>query len=103
MKCIVFNPSKHHLASMIKDINNYAHGGEDSIDELIAELKDKGLHRETYNGIVDIYEGDLTVEDIKAEVLRFLEENNIVDADSYNQYIETHGAVKRRGITFYTL
>jgi hypothetical protein len=99
MECIVFNPEKHHIQSIAAKILQYAKDKEASLPILLRELVNKGIERESnnYNGIVDLYTGNLSAEQIKAEVFDFLKKNELLDLGSYQRYLETHGQIKRKG------
>lgn len=96
MERILFNPDKHHLGYMVERILQFAKEGENS-EKIYEELGSKGVNRESYNGIVDVYYGNLTVDDIKKEVVDYIDERGLKDYSSYKNYVETHGEIKRVG------
>lgn len=90
---IIFNDSKHHLGAILRNIWQLARDEEispESFDKLMATSK----------GIVDVYTGELSPEQIKDEVGEFLSRENVGDAESYSQYLRSHGEIKRRGYYF---
>lgn len=90
MENIVFNAGKHHLQTIRGNIRNYAKQGE-SFATLLDKLVESG------GGLIDIYAGKLSIDEIKAEVYDFLRKNNLLTAQSYNEHLEKQGDIKRRG------
>ena len=88
--CTVFNAGKHDLATMKKNIYEYAKKGE-SNDELINKLNYSG------GGLIDVYTGKLSIEEIQQEVADFLKKRNLLDYESYKNFIKDKGSIKKRG------
>ncbi len=97
MHQVGFNAEKHHLGTMKEQIQKYVLQGEKVLSELVHGLGEQGIHRKTYTGIVDVYEGVLSVNEIKEEVWTYLSLKNVTDNESYLRYIEEHGELKRVG------
>ena len=87
---IIYNAGKHHLKTIIQNLGLHAQRGEEN-----AELKEKLL--EAGEGVMDIYEGTLSVEEIKKEVWEFLNKNHLCDFEAYSQYLQEEGSIKRHG------
>lgn len=90
MEPFIFNANKHHLATIAQKIREFAQRGETAQEMLLQEL----LPGE---GVVDIYEGKLSVADLEGEVFQFLKKNEILTEQAYKNYLETHGDIKRHG------
>ena len=93
MEPIMFNARKHHLITIIAEIRKLVQTGESAFGELQALLPGDGMS--------DIYEGRLGVEEIAVEILAFLQAKNAVARDAYQQFLESTGDTKRHG--HYTL
>ena len=100
MNSVMFNSEKHHLQTIANKTCQYISQGEKTLPQLLDKLVNKGVHRGSYNGVIDVYFGSLLPEQIKAEVAIFLTEHGISDFEGYRQFLETHGQIKRRG--YYT-
>jgi hypothetical protein len=90
MEPFIFNANKHHLATIAQKIREFAQQGEALQEKLLEEI----LPGE---GVVDIYDGKLSVADLEGEVFLFLQKNNILAEEAYKTYLETHGDIKRHG------
>ena len=93
LESIIYNAGKHHLKTIVKNLEAYKEKGENS-----SELKEKLL--QAGEGVMDIYEGKLSVEEIKKEVWEFLQKNQLCNFESYKKYLEKEGSIKRNG--YYT-
>ncbi len=93
LESIICNAGKHHLKTILQNLHSYAEKGEkDSV------LKEK--LRQAGDGVMDIYEGELSIEDIKKEVWEFLQKNQLCNFEAYKKYLESQGSIKRHG--YYT-
>ena len=97
MNSVMFNAEKHHLQTIADKAGEYIAQGEGSLEQLLDKLVNKGVHRGSYNGVIDVYVGSLRPEQMKAEIAAFLDERGITDFESYRHFLETHGQIKRRG------
>ncbi|NUM34190.1 MAG: hypothetical protein HUU50_06580 [Candidatus Brocadiae bacterium] len=93
LESIIYNAGKHHLETIVKNIVAYSEKGEEC-----QSLKEKLLA--AGEGVMDIYEGKLGVEEIKKEVWAFLQKNQLCNFESYKNYLEKEGSIKRNG--YYT-
>lgn len=87
---IIFNAGKHHLATIVNNLRQYAVEGEEKA-QVGQKLREEG------EGVMDIYEGSLSVEQIKNEVWEFLQKNQLLDCESYRKYLENLGSLKVAG------
>lgn len=90
MEPILFNARKHHLRTMAGKVREMAQSGTTD-EKIILEELIPG------EGVVDIYEGDLTAGEIEAEIYGFLQKNNLLERAAYQNYLETQGDCKRVG------
>lgn len=97
MEQIVFNCEKHHLRTISEKILAYRNTGVESLNQLLESLTLNSDNTRTYNGVVDVYYGPLTADDIQNEVWEYMQKNRIVDLEAYRQYIQSQGQIKRRG------
>ena len=97
MEQIVFNSEKHHMQAIAKKLCEYVEEGENSLPALMIELVNKGVLRDSYNGVIDVYIGEFSVERIKSEITEFLGGKGLLEMEAYKAYLEREGQIKRRG------
>ncbi len=97
MERILFNSEKHHLGTISEKIISFKDQPTDGLKSMLDALVINTENDRAYNGVVDVYEGYLTANNIKREVLAFMEQNQVVDFESYKKFIESQGKIKRRG------
>lgn len=97
MEQIVFNCEKHHLRTISEKILEYRIHGVDSLTNLLKSLTLNSDNTRTYNGVVDVYYGPLTADEIQNEIWNLMTQNKVSDLESYRQYIQSQGQIKRRG------
>lgn len=97
MNPVFFNSGKHHFPDIACRIMNYAKSNECKEEFIIERIKD-------LDGVTDIYVGKLSPQQIENEIFQFIDSQGIKDIDSYRNYLETKGEIKRRGYYYqYTL
>lgn len=90
MEPILFNPQKHHLAAIVAAIVAQSKQGEANAQMFLEGWAES-------EGLVDLYYGKLSVEQIEKEVFDFLQQNQLLTIEAYRQYLEKEGQIKRRG------
>ena len=97
MHRIFFNAHKHHLSTIIEQIQKYVLCDDFHIDTILRNMDVQGLHRKSRNAFVDVYCGNLQEHEIKAEIVEVLNENQLQNLDQYRIFLEKHGALKNKG------
>ncbi|HPY74930.1 MAG TPA: hypothetical protein PLB63_05900 [Planctomycetota bacterium] len=85
---IIYNEGKHHLSTILSNIYIKA---QENKEEFIQKVQQAG------DGILDIYMGKLTTENIKREILEKLSAYHVHDKATYEQFLQTHGKIVRQG------
>lgn len=90
MEPILFNAQKHHLQTICQETVKQAKQGEAFSQSFMAEWAES-------DGLVDLYYGDLSSDQMEREVFDFLQKNDLLTVATYQKYLETQGQIKRKG------
>lgn len=89
---IFFQSTKHHLATAASRVLAAAREGAAGREGLLQAILPIGAA-----GIVDVYEGALSADQIAAEVERWLASKGLLDRESFRAHLESEGAIRRIG------
>ena len=92
-RMIFYHALKHDLPTLAHFLRVHARSGDFSEVALIDEL-----HLDSARGVVDLYEGSLSVEEIKAELSSVLRAEGVDSPASYADWLAREGATQRFGV-----
>ena len=91
-RMIFYNALKHDLPTLAHSLRVHARSGDFSEASLINEL-----NLDSARGVTDLYEGPLSVEEIKAELSSMLRGEGVDSPASYAEWLAREGATQRFG------
>ena len=94
-KEVFFNPYKHH----IQDLKQYILAtldGQKDYDQVMQTLIQQ-LDLLHCRGATDYYQGHLSTEEICREILHYLDQQEVHNKQSYDDYLQQHGLIQRMG------